>query len=289
LLTASKTLCRVSSLWLWSVSADLPNGDAADSILLAAVLGGTTSPLVWPFCRVIVRCSWQQFAMTPFTGAALLAWLAAALLQRRWKLTGNSRSKCANRTLIRSSVNLRVLQTQLMSESVTANGQPLACCCACRRRSLGCRSRPAIGSLALPRCLTSTGKRGFDSLRGKWLILHDTPGCTEEACAFRNDLAQLATLGAQIVGVSVDDSASHAQFAKKYHLPFPLLADRDGVVARLYGAYADWFVLRYAKRYTFLIDPQGKIAKTYLKVDTSRHSAEVIADLQQLISSSGKR
>lgn len=127
----------------------------------------------------------------------------------------------------------------------------------------------------------------LDSLRGKWLALYfypkdDTPGCTEEACSFRDDLAQLTQLGAQIVGISVDDSASHAEFAQKYHLPFPLLSDKDGTVARRYGAYADWKVVRYAKRYTFLIDPQGKIAKTYLKVDTSRHSAEIIADLRQL-------
>jgi peroxiredoxin Q/BCP len=136
-----------------------------------------------------------------------------------------------------------------------------------------------------------------ESLRGKWLVLYfypkdDTPGCTQEACSFRDDLAQLTALGAQIVGISVDDSASHAEFAKKYHLPFPLLADQDGAVARLYGAFSDWKVMRFAKRYTFLIDPQGKIAKTYLKVDTSRHSAEIIADLKLLsaaASSSGKR
>jgi peroxiredoxin Q/BCP len=127
----------------------------------------------------------------------------------------------------------------------------------------------------------------LESLRGKWLVLYfypkdDTPGCTEEACSFRDDLAQLTALGAQVIGVSVQASASHAEFAKKYHLPFPLLADSNGAVAARYGAYADWKVVRYAKRYTFLIDPQGKIAKTYLKVDTSRHSAEVIADLKQL-------
>jgi peroxiredoxin Q/BCP len=134
----------------------------------------------------------------------------------------------------------------------------------------------------------------LESLRDKWVVLYfypkdDTPGCTEEACTFRDDLAQLTALGAQVVGVSVQDSASHAEFARKYHLPFPLLADRDGVVARRYGAFTDWKVMSFAKRYTFLIDPQGKIAKTYLKVDTSRHSAEVIADLKQLTLPSGKR
>jgi len=155
---------------------------------------------------------------------------------------------------------------------------------------------PAPGSLAPVFTLPDQNGRSvaLESLRGKWLVLYfypkdDTPGCTEEACTFRDDLAQLTALGAQIVGLSVDDSASHAEFARKYHLPFPLLADRDGAVARRYGAFSDWKVVRYAKRYTFLIDPQGKIAKTYLKVDTSRHSAEVIADLKQLTSPSGKR
>lgn len=127
----------------------------------------------------------------------------------------------------------------------------------------------------------------LESLRGKWVVLYfypknDTPGCTEEACAFRDDLAKLTALGAQIIGVSIDSSASNEAFAKKYSLPFPLLADQDGAVAKRYGAYADWMVLRFAKRYTFLIDPQGKIAKTYLKVDTSKHSAEIIADLTTL-------
>ena len=147
---------------------------------------------------------------------------------------------------------------------------------------------PVLGGLAPDFSLPDQNGRvvTLESLRGKWLVLYfypkdDTPGCTQEACSFRDDLAQLTQLGAQIVGVSVDDGASHAEFAQKYHLPFPLLSDQDGAVARRYGAYADWKVVHYAKRYTFLIDPQGKIAKTYLKVDTSRHSAEIIADLRQ--------
>lgn len=133
----------------------------------------------------------------------------------------------------------------------------------------------------------------LDGLRGKWVVLYfypknDTPGCTEEACAFRDDIAELQALGAEVLGVSIAETASNADFARKYHLPFSLLADRDGAVARRYGAYADWMVLRFAKRYTFLIDPQGKIAKTYLKVDTAKHSAEVIADLKRLSLSAEK-
>lgn len=125
--------------------------------------------------------------------------------------------------------------------------------------------------------------------RGKWIVLYfypknDTPGCTEEACNFRDDITQLGALGAQVLGVSIAESAANAEFARKYHLPFPLLADREGLVAKRYGAYADWFVFRFAKRYTFLIDPQGTIAKTYLKVDPSTHSAEIIADLKNNLS-----
>lgn len=127
----------------------------------------------------------------------------------------------------------------------------------------------------------------LDAMRGKWVVLYfypkdDTPGCTQEACQFRDDWQQLAALGAQIVGVSVDDSTSHKKFAAKYHLPFPLLADESASVARSYGAVSDLLVVKYAKRYTFLIDPQGKIAKTYVQVDTSRHSKEVVGDLKRL-------
>ncbi len=123
--------------------------------------------------------------------------------------------------------------------------------------------------------------------RGKWLVLYfypkdDTPGCTQEACAFRDDLHLLTGMGAQVVGVSVDDSSSHAGFAKKYHLPFPLLADKSGEVAASYGALMDLRVLKLARRYTFLIDPQGNIGKVYLSVETSRHSKEIIEDLKKL-------
>lgn len=124
----------------------------------------------------------------------------------------------------------------------------------------------------------------LDAYKGRWVVLYfypkdDTPGCTQEACLFRDDLHKLTALGAQVIGVSVDDTASHADFAKKYHLPFPLLADKDGKVAAQYGAIRNLGLVRFAKRHTFLIDPQGKLAKSYLKVDTSRHSQEIIDDL----------
>lgn len=127
--------------------------------------------------------------------------------------------------------------------------------------------------------------------RGKWLVLYfypkdDTPGCTQEACAFRDDLNQISELGAQVVGVSVDDTDSHAEFAKKYHLPFPLLADKTTRTADSYGALMNLFLIKVARRYTFLIDPQGNIGKVYLSVETSRHSKQIIEDLQKLTSGS---
>jgi peroxiredoxin Q/BCP len=129
--------------------------------------------------------------------------------------------------------------------------------------------------------------RSLSDFSGQWVVLYfypkdDTPGCTKEACSFRDDLTTLEKLGAKVVGVSVDDSDSHSKFASKYHLPFPLLADADGKVAESYGALTNLLLLKIAKRYTFLIDPKGKIAKVYLSVDTSRHSQEIVDDLKKL-------
>ncbi len=120
-----------------------------------------------------------------------------------------------------------------------------------------------------------------------WLVLYfypkdDTPGCTKEACSFRDDLHKLENLGAKVVGVSVDNGQSHSAFAKKYNLPFPLLSDKDGLTANKYGALMDMGLIKVAKRYTFLINPQGNIAKVYLSVDTSKHSQEIIDDLEKL-------
>ncbi|WP_374400085.1 peroxiredoxin [Niveibacterium sp.] len=122
--------------------------------------------------------------------------------------------------------------------------------------------------------------------RGKWLVLYfypknDTPGCTTEACNFRDGYGQIKMLGAQVLGISVDDTASHLAFAKKYKLPFTLLADADGVVAERYGALTNLALIKFAKRQTFLIDPQGVIRQKWLKVDPDTHAAEVIAALKQ--------
>ena len=127
----------------------------------------------------------------------------------------------------------------------------------------------------------------LSDFKGKWIVLYfypkdDTPGCTAEACHFRDDFKILENLGAQVVGMSIDDSFSHKKFAEKYNLPFPLLSDASGEVASLYGALNNFLVIKLAKRYTYLINPQGKIAKIYLSVDTSKHSQEIIEDLKKL-------
>ena len=109
-----------------------------------------------------------------------------------------------------------------------------------------------------------------------------TPGCTTEVCTFRDDIAKLRKAGAEVVGVSLDDVKSHAEFAKKYHVPFPLLADADRKVATDYGVLTSHLGLHYAKRTTFLIDPQGKIAKIYPDVDPEKNSAQVLSDLAAL-------
>lgn len=130
-------------------------------------------------------------------------------------------------------------------------------------------------------------QHALQDYRGKYLVLYfypkdDTPGCTQEACAFRDDMNQLTELGAQVIGVSVDDSESHAEFAKKYHLPFPLLADKNGDVAASYGALLNLGIIKLARRFTFLLDPKGNIVREYLSVETSRHSKEIIEDLKKL-------
>jgi thioredoxin-dependent peroxiredoxin len=149
---------------------------------------------------------------------------------------------------------------------------------------------PAVGAAAPEFSLPDqqSKQRKLTDFRGKWLVLYfypkdDTPGCTTEACSFRDGQAQISALGAQVVGVSIDDSSSHSAFAEKHKLPFPLLADTDGSVAKRYGALSDWKVMKFAKRQTFLIDPQGIVRKTYLDVDADTHAVQVLADLRGFV------
>jgi peroxiredoxin Q/BCP len=123
--------------------------------------------------------------------------------------------------------------------------------------------------------------------RGRWLVLYfyprdNTPGCTTEAAAFRDARADFTALGTEIVGVSLDDGSSHRAFADAHRLPFTLLSDRDGRVAAHYGALLDLGVMKFAKRHTFLVDPDGRIARIYRQVDPTGHVAELLADIKRL-------
>ncbi len=129
----------------------------------------------------------------------------------------------------------------------------------------------------------------LEDYRDKWVAVYfypkdDTPGCTTEACEFRDDIFAFKELDCQILGVSLDDEVSHKAFADKYSLPFPLLADTDGTTSEAYGVKTKMFGMTMAKRQTFLIDPSGRIAKHYAKVDPDTHSKQVLADLRDLIS-----
>jgi len=113
-----------------------------------------------------------------------------------------------------------------------------------------------------------------------------TPGCTTEVCTFRDDVAKLRQQGADVLGVSLDNVKSHAEFAAKYHVPFPLLSDADGKTAQAYGVLQSKLGFKYARRTTFLIDPKGRIAKVYEDVDPEKNSAQVLNDLATLKASS---
>ncbi len=131
------------------------------------------------------------------------------------------------------------------------------------------------------------GDLSLADLRGEWVVLYfypkdDTPGCTKEACNFRDGYLELRALDAQVVGVSLDNRMSHVEFQKKYSLPFPLLSDSEGEVARAYGALFELGPLRLAKRHSFIIDPEGKLARVYRSVDPDSHTEQVLADLQAL-------
>ena len=127
----------------------------------------------------------------------------------------------------------------------------------------------------------------LEDYRDQWVVLYfypkdETPGCTTEACEFRDNIFAFRDLNAQIIGVSLDDVESHKAFAENHGLPFPLLADVDGNAASAYGVKTRMLGMEVAKRQTFIIAPDGTIAKHYEKVDPAAHSTEVLADLETL-------
>lgn len=155
--------------------------------------------------------------------------------------------------------------------------------------------RPVAGTPAPPFSLPSqTGDApiNLSDFKGKSAVVlyfypkDDTPGCTTESCTFRDMQKEYAEVGASILGVSLDDVDSHAKFAEKFHLPFPLLADTDAAVSTAYGVYKE--KNNYGKKYmgiertTFVIDKEGNIAKVFPRVKVDQHGEEVLAFLKEL-------
>ena len=129
----------------------------------------------------------------------------------------------------------------------------------------------------------------LDDYRGRWVVLYfyqkdDTPGCTREACEFRDARPDLEGANAVVLGVSADDERSHGRFARKHNLNFPLLADEGARVARAYGAFGPKTMFgrtfESVIRRTFLIDPDGRIARVWDAVTVDGHAAEVRAALR---------
>lgn len=127
----------------------------------------------------------------------------------------------------------------------------------------------------------------LEDYREQWVVLYfypkdETPGCTTEACEFRDNIFAFREVDAQILGVSLDDVESHKAFAENHGLPFPLLADSEGIAATAYGVKTQKFGMTMAKRQTFIIGPDGAIAKHYETVKPAEHPAQVLADLKDL-------
>ena len=146
---------------------------------------------------------------------------------------------------------------------------------------------PAIGSTAPGFNLQDQNGdwHKLQDFRGEWLAVYfypkdDTPGCTTEACNFRDNMFAFKAIGANVVGISVDDVDSHKDFSDKYQLPFTILADTDGSTAKAYGVLRDYKTMKVASRQSFLVDPEGNIAKHYADVDPEEHTSEVLEDLK---------
>lgn len=134
-------------------------------------------------------------------------------------------------------------------------------------------------------------EHSLSQYKGSWVLLYfypkdDTPGCTKEACGFRDFWKEVKAKNCQVLGVSADSTEKHKKFADKYELPFPLLSDPDRALLEQYGAWQQKSM--YGRLYmgivrmSFLIDPKGKIAKVYPKVKAAQHAEEVLNDLKEL-------
>jgi peroxiredoxin Q/BCP len=156
-------------------------------------------------------------------------------------------------------------------------------------RLLSRGAAPAAGSNAPDFALPSQegSSVSLKDYRGKWVVLYfypkdQTPGCSREAHNFQVDQPKYAERNAVVLGVSLDSVGSHKKFCTKEGLQFKLLADTDHKVTQAYGSLTNLGVVKFAARHTFLIDPNGRVAKVYTSVDPLRHSAEVLAELDGL-------
>jgi len=148
---------------------------------------------------------------------------------------------------------------------------------------------PAVGTNAPTFNLTTNeGKQAsLSEFKGKWVVLYFYPkdftgGCTLEAHNFQRDLSKYDAVNAVILGVSVDTAESHKSFCAKEGLNFKLLSDSDAKVSEQYGSVMEYNGMKLSARNTFIIDPQGKIAKVFAKVNPAVHSEEVLTALASL-------
>jgi peroxiredoxin Q/BCP len=151
---------------------------------------------------------------------------------------------------------------------------------------------PAVGQPAPAfKLQDQTGEwRSLADYRGKWVVLYfypkdGTPGCTTQACEIRDDIFAFRKANAVVLGVSVDDSASKKKFADENNLPFPVLSDTATAVSKAYGAltsYPQYNLYNISRRDTYIIDPQGRIARRYENVKAEGHSKMVLAELAAL-------
>lgn len=116
--------------------------------------------------------------------------------------------------------------------------------------------------------------------KGKTVVLYfypkdDTPGCTKEACSFRDNYSQYQGKDIVVFGVSMDDETSHKAFTDKFNLPFPLLADTDGTLTKAYDVEGGG----YSKRVTYVIDGSGQISKVYSSINTETHATDILAEI----------
>ncbi len=131
--------------------------------------------------------------------------------------------------------------------------------------------------------ITSGETVSLSNYRGKKVILYfypkdDTPGCTVEACGLRDNYQKIRELGAEVLGVSVDDVESHRRFAEKFSIPFPLVADAEAKITQSYGVYNEKW--KQARRVTFLIDEQGTITRIFDPVKPDIHTKELLDALK---------